>query len=75
MQEMYIWDIGRRAGFIDFRGGQLEDQEFPYEANNEIIFDENGVVIRSFPAVRVIDGAHFVRMSSRFALLGSNSKG
>ena len=57
MQEMYIWDIGTRAGFIDFRGGQLEVHEFPYEAVNEVIFDENGVVIRSFPAVHALDGS------------------
>ena len=36
---------------IDFRGGQLEIHEFPYETDNEVIFKENGVVIRSFPAI------------------------
>jgi ribonuclease Z len=56
MQEMYVWDIGTRSGFIDFRGGQLEVTEFPYEGNNEVIFNENGVVIRSFPALHGIDG-------------------
>jgi ribonuclease Z len=57
MQEMYTWDVGTRAGFVDFRGGALEVHEFPYEAVNEVIFDENGVVIRSFPAIHAIDGA------------------
>ncbi len=57
MQEMYTWDVGTRAGFIDFRGGELEVNEFPYDADNEVIFDENGVVIRSFPAIHAIDGA------------------
>jgi len=57
MQEMYIWDIATRAGVIDFRGGQLEVTEFPYEADNEVIFEENGVVIKSFPAIHAIDGA------------------
>ena len=57
MQEMYTWDVGTRAGFIDFRGGQLEVNEFPYETDNEVIFEENGVVIRSFPAIHAIDGA------------------
>jgi ribonuclease Z len=56
MQEMYVWDIGTRSGFIDFRGGELEVTEFPYEANNEVVFNENGVVIRSFPALHGIDG-------------------
>jgi ribonuclease Z len=57
MQEMYIWDIATRAGVIDFRGGQLEVTEFPYETDNEVIFEENGVVIKSFPAIHAIDGA------------------
>ena len=57
MQEMYTWDVGTRAGFVDFRGGALEIHEFPYEAVNNVIFDENGVVIRSFPAIHAIDGA------------------
>ena len=57
MQEMYVWDVGTRAGFIDFRGGQLEINEFPYAADNGIIYEENGVVIRSFPAIHAIDGS------------------
>ena len=57
MEEMYTWDVGTRAGFIDFRGGFLEVNEFPYDAVNEVIFDENGVVIRSIPAIHAIDGA------------------
>ncbi|HIE95552.1 MAG: carbonic anhydrase family protein [Fuerstiella sp.] len=47
MQEMYKWDIGTRSGVIDFRGGALEVNEFPFDGINEIIYDENGVVIRS----------------------------
>ncbi len=57
MQEMYTWDIGTRAGFIDFRGGQLEVTEFPYDAVNKVIYEENDVVVRSIPAVHAIDGA------------------
>lgn len=57
MQEMYTWDVGTRAGFVDFRGGALEIHEFPYDAVNEVIFEENGVVIRSLPAIHAIDGA------------------
>ena len=57
MQEMYIWDIGTRSGVIDFRGGQLEVTEFAFDGVNEIIYNENGVVIRSIPAVHGLDGA------------------
>jgi ribonuclease Z len=57
MQQMYAWDIGTRAGVIDFRGGQLEVHEFPFDAVNEVIYEENGVVVRSIPAVHGLDGA------------------
>jgi hypothetical protein len=32
-------------------------QEFPFDAVNEVIFQENGVTIRSVPAVHGLDGA------------------
>jgi ribonuclease Z len=57
MEKMYTWDVGTRAGFLDFRGGALEVHEFPYEDVNSVIYDENGVVIRSLPAIHAIDGA------------------
>ncbi|UCE02794.1 MAG: MBL fold metallo-hydrolase [Candidatus Latescibacterota bacterium] len=57
MQEMYVWDIGTRAGVIDFRGGELEVHEFPFDGVNQVIYDENGVVVRSIPAVHGLDGA------------------
>jgi len=57
MQEMYTWDIGTRSGVIDFRGGKLEVTEFPFDGVNAVIYDENGVVIRSIPAIHGLDGA------------------
>jgi len=57
MKNMYAWDIGTRSGVIDFRGGQLEVNEFPFDGVNEIIYNENGVIVRSIPAVHGLDGA------------------
>jgi ribonuclease Z len=57
MQKMYTWDVGTRAGFVDFRGGKLEVHEFNHEGVNAVVYEENGVVIRSFPAIHAIDGA------------------
>jgi ribonuclease Z len=57
MHKMYTWDVGTRAGFLDFRGGALEVHEFPFEGVNTVIYEENGVVIRSIPAIHAIDGA------------------
>jgi ribonuclease Z len=57
MEKMYVWDVGTRSGVVDFRGGVLEINEFAFDGINEIIYDENGVVIRSIPAVHGLDGA------------------
>ncbi len=57
MQQMYRWDIATRSGVIDFRGGELEINEFPFDGINEVIYSDNGVVISSIPAIHGLDGA------------------
>lgn len=57
MEQMYVWDIGTRSGVIDFRGGELDVTEFAFDGINEVIYEENGVVIRSIPAVHGLDGS------------------
>jgi ribonuclease Z len=56
MEEMYTWDLAGRVGIVDFRGYSMEVNEFDYKVENEIIFEENGVVVRSFPAIHSLDG-------------------
>lgn len=54
---MYAWEVASIVGKLDDRGIKIEVNEFDYTAVNEVIYDENGVVIRSIPAVHAIDGA------------------
>lgn len=56
MEKMLTWDLAGRAGLIDFRGYKLEVTEFDFKGENQAVYDENGVVIRSFPAIHSIDG-------------------
>jgi ribonuclease Z len=56
LEQMYTWDLAGRAGMIDFRGFKIEVNEFDYKAENAVIYEENGVTIRSFPAIHAIDG-------------------
>jgi ribonuclease Z len=56
MKEMYTWDLAGRVGIVDFRGYSIEVNEFDYKAENEVIYEDNGVTIRSFPAIHSIDG-------------------
>ncbi|MEW2916158.1 guanitoxin biosynthesis MBL fold metallo-hydrolase GntH [Ruegeria sp. ANG10] len=57
MQEMLSWDLAGRAGNVDFRGYVMDVTEFDYKLENEPIYEENGVVIRTFPAIHSIDGS------------------
>jgi len=57
MQEMYAWEIESRIGTPSDAGLKLEVNEFKYGHVNRIIYEENGVVIRSFPAAHGLDGS------------------
>jgi ribonuclease Z len=57
MQKMLTWDLAGRAGQVDFRGYKMDITEFDYKAENAVIFEENGVTVRSFPAIHSIDGS------------------
>ena len=56
MREMYTWDLSGRVGIVDFRGYSIEVNEFDYKVENEIIYENNGVIVRSFPAIHSLDG-------------------
>ena len=57
MQKMLSWDIACRVGNVDPRGYRMEVNEFDYKGENAVIYDDNGVTIRSFPAIHGIDGS------------------
>jgi ribonuclease Z len=57
MEKMLLWDITGRVGNVDPRGYKLEVNEFDYKGENQVVYDEKGVVIRSFPAIHAIDGS------------------
>jgi len=57
MEEMYTWDLAGRAGNVDFRGYRTEVHEFDYKGLNQVVYQDNGVTIRSFPAIHAIDGS------------------
>jgi ribonuclease Z len=56
MEKMLTWDKGSRLGNVDIRGLELEVNEFDYKAVNQEIYSENGVVIRTIPAIHALDG-------------------
>jgi ribonuclease Z len=56
MEKMFAWDLAGRLGQTDVRGFTTEVHEFDYK-KEQIVYEENGVVIRSFPAIHAIDGS------------------
>ena len=56
LKEFYNWDIATRRGAFVAAGQELIVHEFDYRGENKIIYEENGVTIRSFPAVHAFDG-------------------
>ena len=56
LRKALTWDLDGRQGLTDPRGYHFEVHEFDYMGMNEIIYQENGVTIRSFPAIHSLDG-------------------
>jgi ribonuclease Z len=56
MEGMLKWDIDTRMGNTDTRGAFLNVTEFDYTAVNKVIYEANGVTIRTIPAIHIYDG-------------------
>jgi ribonuclease Z len=56
LQESLKWDVDTRIGNTDTRGLFMEVTEFDYRAVGDIIYEENGVTIRTIPAIHIYDG-------------------
>jgi ribonuclease Z len=56
MEKMLTWDAASRLGNVNVKGQKLELTEFDYKGVNQVIYDENGVTIRSIPAIHALDG-------------------
>jgi ribonuclease Z len=53
--EVLTWDIASRSGRVSGLY-QPTVHEFDYREENQVIYDHNGVVVRSWPAIHAIDG-------------------
>ena len=52
----YNWDYQTRAYKITPIPGQIEVNEFDYRGLNEVIYEDKGITVRSFPAIHAGDG-------------------
>ena len=60
MLGMWAWMTGTLQGTIDTRSMSLEVTEYDWSVVNGVIYEENGVVIRSIPAVHFEQSASFI---------------
>ena len=56
LRKALTWDLDGRQGLTDPRGYHLDVTEFDYTGVNEIVYQENGVTIRTIPAIHALDG-------------------
>jgi ribonuclease Z len=52
----YHWDAQTRNFKINPGPGKIHVEEFDYKAENAVVYQENGVTIRSWPAIHAGDG-------------------
>ena len=57
MKAGYAWDLATRTGALPDKGAQIEISEFDFRQENEVVYQENGVTIRSWPAIHSLDGS------------------
>ncbi|MHC4067147.1 MAG: guanitoxin biosynthesis MBL fold metallo-hydrolase GntH [Planctomycetota bacterium] len=57
MKKGYAWDLQTRTGALPDKGAQIVVHEFNYKQENEVVYQENGVTIRSWPAIHSLDGS------------------
>jgi ribonuclease Z len=53
--ESLVWDTETRLGLLPDAGAEVEVHEFDFRETG-VVYEQNGVVIRSFPAIHIYDG-------------------
>lgn len=56
MKTGYAWDLATRSGALPDKGAQIVVHEFDYKQENVVVYHENNVTIRSWPAIHSLDG-------------------
>jgi ribonuclease Z len=60
VEKTWAWMTGTLAGTIDTRSFSLDVTEYDWSKVNNVIYEENGVVIRSIPAIHLEQAASFI---------------
>jgi ribonuclease Z len=60
VEKTWAWMTGTLAGTIDTRSFSMEVTEYDWSKVNNVIYNDNGVVIRSIPAIHFEQSASFI---------------
>ena len=60
LEEAWAWEAASRGSATDPRGSQVDVTEFDWKGINKVIYDENGVIIRTIPALHLDQSVSFI---------------
>lgn len=60
LKEAWAWEAASRGSAVDPRGLELEVNEFDWTAVNNVIYEENGVTVRTIPAIHLDQSVSFI---------------
>jgi ribonuclease Z len=61
LREAWAWDVTSRAGTLPNAGGEIVAHEFDF-SKTAVIYDQNGVTVKTFPAIHIRDGSVSYRL-------------
>ena len=56
------WDVKSQTGILPDAGGEVIVHEFDFKKEDQVVYDENGVTIKSWPAIHSLDGSVSYRL-------------
>ncbi len=61
IRDAWAWDVTSRAGTLPNAGGEIVAHEFDF-SKTAVIYNENGVQVKTFPAIHIRDGSVSFRL-------------
>ena len=62
LMKAMAWDIKGRTGLLPDDGGRVITHEFDFRGEDQVVYQENGVTITSWPAIHSLDGSVSYRL-------------
>jgi ribonuclease Z len=62
IRKAMAWDVKSRTGILPDVGGQIVVHEFDFKQEDQVVYEENGVRITSWPAIHSLDGSVSYRL-------------